>query len=208
MDKAFIIEAIGYAGSALVVVSMLMTSVKKLRLVNTTGSAIFTVYALIIRSYPTAVMNFCLILINIYQLIQLEKKEKHFRIVETRPEDAMLKDILFYYEQDILKFFPSAAIRLAEDCDACFAVVCDGVPAGILLGNRIEDGTVAILIDYATPAYRDTSVGKFLYSKLPEFKVERLVFSSKSVGHEDYMREMGFVKTDRGFVKELRCDKI
>ena len=35
------IELVGYLGSALVVVSMLMTSVVKLRVVNTIGSAIF-----------------------------------------------------------------------------------------------------------------------------------------------------------------------
>ena len=58
MDSSAIIEAVGYLGSALVLVSFLMSSVVKLRVVNTVGSLIFTVYALIIRSYPTAVMNF------------------------------------------------------------------------------------------------------------------------------------------------------
>ena len=55
------IEIVGYAGSALVLVSFLMTSVFKLRVVNTVGSIIFAIYALIIRSYPTAVMNIALV---------------------------------------------------------------------------------------------------------------------------------------------------
>ena len=37
-----IIELIGYLGSALVVFSMLMTSIVKLRVVNTVGCVIFT----------------------------------------------------------------------------------------------------------------------------------------------------------------------
>ena len=45
-----IVELVGYIGSLLVVVSMLMTSVIKLRFINLTGSFIFTIYALIIKS--------------------------------------------------------------------------------------------------------------------------------------------------------------
>ena len=61
MDTGTLIEAVGYLGSALVLVSFLMASVVKLRVVNSIGSTIFAVYALIIRSYPTALMNFCLL---------------------------------------------------------------------------------------------------------------------------------------------------
>ena len=46
MTKEFIIEMIGYLGSLLVLVSFVMTSVFKLRIVNSIGSFIFMVYAL------------------------------------------------------------------------------------------------------------------------------------------------------------------
>ena len=70
MNNTFI-EAIGYLGSSLVLVSFLMASVAKLRIVNSVGSVIFTIYAFIIHSYPTAIMNICLVLINIYYLVKL-----------------------------------------------------------------------------------------------------------------------------------------
>lgn len=77
MSTAMIIEAVGYIGSALVVISMLMSSVVRLRIVNSVGAGIFTVYALLIRSYPTAVMNFCLVVINLYHLWRMfGRKEK------------------------------------------------------------------------------------------------------------------------------------
>ncbi len=41
MDSSMIIEIIGYIGSALIVASMLMTSVIKLRAVNTVGACFF-----------------------------------------------------------------------------------------------------------------------------------------------------------------------
>ena len=73
-DNAMI-ELIGYLGSALVVVSMLMSSVVKLRVINTIGSGIFAAYALMIHSYPTALMNICLVGINIYNLLKLRDRK-------------------------------------------------------------------------------------------------------------------------------------
>lgn len=71
MNQSILIEMFGYLGSILVVISMLMTSVKKLRIVNSVGAGIFAVYALIIHSYPTALMNTCLVLINLYNLAKM-----------------------------------------------------------------------------------------------------------------------------------------
>lgn len=76
MNASIIIELVGYLGSVLVVISMLMTSIIRLRVVNSIGAGIFTVYALIIQSYPTALMNFCLVVINIYNLICIFRKKQ------------------------------------------------------------------------------------------------------------------------------------
>ena len=204
MDSKLLIELFGYFGSMLVVVSMLMTSVKKLRIVNTTGSVIFMIYALIIRSYPTALMNFCLVMINIWQLIQLGKKERHFQLIKVSAGEGMMKYLLEHYREDILKYFPDAEAEVSGDCDQAYIVTCDTIPAGLLLGNETKKGTVRIIIDYATPAYRDASVGKYLYRHLMEYDINKLVFSSRSQGHEEYMKEMGFVRSDAGYEKELR----
>lgn len=79
MNTSIIIELVGYLGSVLVVISMLMTSIIRLRVVNSIGAGIFTVYALIIQSYPTALMNFCLVVINIYNLICIFKKKQEMQ---------------------------------------------------------------------------------------------------------------------------------
>lgn len=83
MDTKLLIELFGYLGSVLVIISMLMTSVKKLRILNMTGSLIFTIYAIIIHSYPTALLNSFLVIINLMHLIRMakaEKREKNFDI--------------------------------------------------------------------------------------------------------------------------------
>ena len=90
MNTATMIEIFGYIGSALVVVSMLMSSVVKLRVINVIGSVISGTYALIIGSFPLALMNGCLIVINIYNLSKLLKSEKHYELVEGKAEDTFL----------------------------------------------------------------------------------------------------------------------
>ena len=67
-DNRVIIEAIGYVGTALVLVSFLMTSVYKLRIINTAGSLISVIYGVIMQVYPTVVLNGALALINIFFL--------------------------------------------------------------------------------------------------------------------------------------------
>ncbi len=58
MDTAMLIEIFGYIGSILVVVSMLMSSIVKLRAINTIGSVISGIYAVVCG----ALMNICLIM--------------------------------------------------------------------------------------------------------------------------------------------------
>lgn len=74
MNWPLIFEIIGYSGSILILVSMLMTSVVRLRVINLIGSLVFAVYALLIKSYPTAFLNACLVGINVYQLLKLKRK--------------------------------------------------------------------------------------------------------------------------------------
>lgn len=76
MDTAIIIEIFGYIGSSLVVISMLMTSIVKLRIINMIGSVISGIYAVICGAFPLAFMNACLIIINIYNLIKLQKTKQ------------------------------------------------------------------------------------------------------------------------------------
>ena len=73
-----ILEAFGYLGTILVVISMMMSSVTKLRIVNMSGSVISAIYAAICGTWPIVVMNVCLFVINGTHLIRgaIAKKSK------------------------------------------------------------------------------------------------------------------------------------
>ena len=65
------IEWVGYGASLMIAVSLLMTDLIKLRLINTVGCLLFVIYGLIVGAYPVAVANSAIILINLYHLYKL-----------------------------------------------------------------------------------------------------------------------------------------
>ena len=203
MDSSMIIETIGYLGSALVLVSFLMASVVKLRVINSAGGLIFAVYALLIHSYPTALMNFCLVGINLYYLARQRHPDRHYTLIEEKKDSPVLQAFLRHYGQDIEGCFPGLEIE-TEDADVVCLVCHNMTPAGILLGKRREGGALEILLDYSTPEYRDCSVGKYLYSRLPELGVDSLTYSREPLKHEEYLRKMGFRRENGVYVKRIK----
>ena len=70
------LEIFGYVGMALVLVSMMMTSFKWLRIVNMTGALVCAIYGILTNTWPTAMLNISLLLIQIVQLYRLYLQEK------------------------------------------------------------------------------------------------------------------------------------
>ncbi len=199
-----VVELIGYLGSALVVVSMLMTSVVRLRIINLIGSAIFTVYALLIKSYPTAAMNLFLVGINIYHLVRLLKVQKHYDLIPADARDPYVAYLLNKNRDDIRVWFPEFVPPESGDVLA-YLVCCDSNPAGLFLGRRAGDVGIDVLLDYATPVYRDTSVGRYLYGQLARAGYKSLVFKANAPGHVGYMEKVGYKKNEKGeYVLDLR----
>ena len=70
------LEIFGYVGMALVLLSMMMTSFKWLRIVNMTGALVCAIYRILTNTWPTAMLNISLLLIQIVQLYRLYLQEK------------------------------------------------------------------------------------------------------------------------------------
>ena len=205
MDTRLLVEMIGYLGSTLVVFSMLMTSVVKLRVVNTIGSVIFMCYALVIGSYPTALMNLCLIAINVVQLNRLFRDQKQYDMIEAGPGDRYVSYFLQKNLDDIREWFPSFSPE-GKMGDTVFLVCCGSQPASVFIGNRVRPDTLEILLDYAAPVYRDTSAGRYLYGQLMQKGFRTLVFRETAPKHVPYLKKTGFRKNSEG-AYELRLDR-
>ena len=190
INAQFILEMIGYLGSALVIVSMLMTSVIKLRVINTIGGVIFCGYALCIHSYPTAAMQVCLIVINIVNLYKLKNTEKEYSAVPLNANDCFLGHFLSTNSSDIKKYFPD--FTGTEDEDIIFLITCAEIPAGVFIAKDEGAGFLNVKLDYTTPTYRDCSAGKFLYSYLKQNGIKNIKAETKIPAHEKYLKKMGF----------------
>ena len=201
MTKEMIIEAVGYLGSFLVLVSFLMTSVVKLRIVNTIGSLIFMIYALIIKSYPTAVMNACLVLINLRFLWKSRQTEKELDLVMADKDCSIVQYLLSYYREDIQKCFPGITFDLT-DANRTYIVSCNGKPVGLTLG-KLEEDKLDLLLDYSIPEYRDFSIGAYLINRYKEEGIKKLIYSGPTENHTAYLTKLGFIKTEGGYEKEL-----
>lgn len=196
------LELIGYVSSVLILVSLLMTSVVKFRVINAVGSLIFTVYAILIHSYPTAVLNACLVAVDLWFLMKVLRSRMEYDVETSAPEDGTVRRFLEMNGADMAKFFPEWEKNIAA-ADRIFVVYYGMTMAGILAGREEANGTLQVLLDYTTPQHRDCSVGRALYPALEQMGYQRLKTSTRVVKHAAYLRKMGFRQQGDTYSLEL-----
>jgi len=65
------IEALGYASSTIVAISLMLKDMRWLRVVNSVGALVFVVYGLLVPAYPVAALNGFIVMVNVYHLLRL-----------------------------------------------------------------------------------------------------------------------------------------
>ena len=201
MNAHFIIEMVGYIGSALVLLSFLMVSVYKLRVVNSLGSVVCVIYGMIIHAYPTVVMNLCLIAINVYYLVKMINTEKNYDLVKVDGDEGVTKYTIDRYKDDIAKCFPGISMDFSK-ANAAYVVCHDGKPVGVTLGI-LENRELNLLLDYSIPEYRDFSIGKFLMNNLKAEGVQKLIYEGSDENHKEYLKKTGFSENNGRYEKLL-----
>ena len=201
MNAHFIIEMVGYIGSALVLLSFLMVSVYKLRVVNSLGSVVCVIYGMIIHAYPTVVMNLCLIAINVYYLVKMINTEKNYDLVKVDGDEGVTKYTIDRYKDDIAKCFPGISMDFSK-ANAAYVVCHDGKPVGVTLGI-LENRELNLLLDYSIPEYRDFSIGKFLMNNLKAEGVQKLIYEGSDENHKEYLKKTGFSESNGRYEKLL-----
>lgn len=87
-------EIIGWTGSVLVVVSLMIPSVRRFRILNLTGSLIATIYNIYFGIWPYAAMNGVIVGIDAYWLIRLSQRKttppRGYAVVNAQASDPSL----------------------------------------------------------------------------------------------------------------------
>jgi hypothetical protein len=201
MDQQWIYELVGYVASALVAISLMMSSILRLRLINLAGSAAFTVYGYLIQAYPVAVVNLFIVFINLYYLNQMLRTEEYFDLLSLRPESDYLRYFLAFHAAEIQRFLPGFAYTPTERQLTIF-VLRDMIPAGLLIGEVRDRGTLLVKLDFVIPQFRDFKVARYLFVERADFFREKGIEEILSVPgtreHAAYLRRMGFVPRGQG----------
>ncbi len=194
------VEAVGYLGSALIVVSLLMTRILRLRVIGLMGSATFLVYGVLIGSVPIIITNIVIMIINVAFLWRATHVTEWFYLLEVHPESRYLDEFLRFYDEDILVHQPGWNGEVT-DTDLTVLVLRDMRPAAAIVGT-VGDGMMRLRLDYSIPAFRDYRMGRFLYDANAEFfinkKITTITASAHTKQHARYLNKMGFVETEPG----------
>jgi len=207
METNLVYELIGYAASILVAVSLRMSAIVKLRVVNMIGALTFSVYGILIGSIPVAAMNGFIVLINIYYLMKIYRDEEYFQLLEENENSHYTQAFLQYYKDHIKTYQPSYSFD--KPCNFSLFVLRDMVPAGLVQGNLDNNRVLCIDLDFVIPNYRDFKIGKYLFTeKIGFFRSRNIRAIRTSAGnkdHNDYLEITGFKRTntDENYPYEL-----
>jgi hypothetical protein len=201
-----VLEWIGYIASAIVLVSLLMSSIVRLRWINLVGAAVFAFYGFMVGVLPAAIMNVGIVIIDVYYLVKIYWSKEYFQILPVDDDSRYLDKFLAFYHDDMKSFQPVGLME-PKDADLKLYILRNMEIAGVFLAKKNDQGDAEILLDYAVPRYRDFQLGRYLFEDnkavFARMGVKRLIASSSSDSHTKYLKKMGFEVSGDKFVKQL-----
>jgi hypothetical protein len=203
-----VVELIGYAASVLIVLSLMMSSLLRLRIISLIGSATFSLYGLLIGSVPVLLTNAAIMVINAVYLVRMWRDragDAYFEVVEVDPGSRVLRRFVDFHLQDIRRFQPE--FDGVRDDHLAWMVLRDAIPAGAVLASRVDEDTAHLDLDYVTEEHRDFKAGSVLFGEsgaLQRRGIERVATSPGTPAHQRYLRKMGFESADGRWLRDLR----
>lgn len=202
-------EIIGWAGSVLVVVSLMVPSVRRFRILNLTGSAIATVYNAYFEIWPYAAMNGAICIINIYWLWRLSQEgktaDRGYSVVEARETDPVVKRFLARNEKTISESYPAFTEESLEG-NRTFMLLHEEEVIGLFSVRDRGEGSAEIVLDYVTERFRDFTPGNFLYANSTLFDtidVETLHVNAGHTTDPAYFKKQGFKPSGDELVRSV-----
>ena len=200
-------EILGYVASVVVAVSLMMSSIVKLRWINLVGATLFSIYGFIIGALPVGFLNGFIAIINTYYLFKMYDREEYFKIISLAEHSDYQKEFIRFYKDEILTFFPDFKFN-AEKLGFRLLVLRDMAIAGIVYGHSENSEELIIDLDFVLKEYRDLKPGQFLYHKNKELFTQqgfkRVIAKATEKYHAQYLLKMGFKKSENElYVLEL-----
>ena len=201
----FALDLLGYVASAFVVASLAMSSVLKLRVLSFVGSTTFLGYGLLIDSFPVALTNGVIMVINLVFLYRLFSHEAEFDVVEVDAGSKFLERYLEHNATDIDAVWPGYRHRQHPD-QLRLVVFRDMVPAGVFIAS-IDGTTARVELDFAGRDYRDLKNARVLFGSgrgvLRDHGLERVVTRADTAVHRRFLEQLGFTRDGDEYVLNI-----
>lgn len=198
-----IIQLVGYLASVFLAVSLVVSNDLKFRWINFSGCLTFSIYGVLIQSFPVIITNILLAVINAIYLYKLYKAEEVFEILDFNNQSVLINRFVQHYNKDIRDYFP----QFDEDnsrYNVKFVVLRDLAIANIFIAEKDNEGNAVVNLNYTLEKYRDYKIGKFLFNKnnqhLKELGVKKITYN-KAINkkHQAFLRKMGFKEENGKF---------
>lgn len=195
------LEIFGYIGTALVILSMTMTSLKSLRLFNICGSVISAIYSVIVNAWPIVIMNAALVFINIFQLWRKSRLNKSYAHLVLSADDKTVEYFLTLHKEEIEKDFPGFD-RLATDGREVHMLYIGNKVVGMLIGVRTCD-LFTVDAYYVVPEHRASLDKNAFYPELSALGVKRIVMNVQNENTKVQFEKLGFVVSTDSVYREI-----
>ena len=195
MNHTLPVEFIGYLASVLIAISIMMTSVLRLRLFNLAGAAVFSFYGYLIEAPPVAVLNGFLAVVNVWFIWRMLGTKAYFQLLALRPESDYLRYFLNFYRKEIAAILPDFEYKPCPEQITLF-VLRNCKPVGVFIASRKSEGVVRVVLDFVIPNYRDLRLGRFLFQEQEDFFRERgvreIVVTPRTKDYGPFLAKVGF----------------
>ncbi len=202
-------EGIGYAASLIILVSLLMTNVFRLRLINGVGSLFFSMYGWWIGSWPVCLINLVIAGIDGWYLARAMRDGAFYDLAPAASVgEEYLKRFFLFHERELMKYAPGLTLEDLQGACTCL-IFRNMLPVG-LFSYRRSGPEAEIMIDFMIGEYRDFKAGRYLYrTKRMFFKeqgIKRFHAVARHASQPRYYLRNGFVREEGvsgGYVNAL-----
>jgi hypothetical protein len=188
-------DVLGWAGSALLVYSLLQARVLRFRLLNLAAAGVLVVFNAAVAVWPMAAVNAVIAAINIWHvalLLQSRHDERRYDVVPVGADEPYLRHLLQLHRHDIERYNPGALregapagvsggadnpgtglltgaelrpVGAPDGDRLAFLVLTGGETVGVVLAHRTAAGEAQVDLDYVLPRFRDFTPGEFVYRR-------------------------------------------
>lgn len=201
------VQALGWAGSAVLVYSLLQSRVLRFRLLNLAASLTLTVFNALLHVWPMVAMNTVLAGINIVFIVRLMRErddERVYEVVAVGSDEAYLRHFLKVQGADIHRLFPAFDPDAPSAGRSAYLVERGNETVGVVVVRDAGDGVAQVELDYVTPRFRDFSPGEFVYRSSGLFRgkgIRRILTPPGMVN--PYYAKLGFRPEGDHWVTDL-----